>query len=41
VRLLLTLEDVAPLVESGRAAAWARALFPDVPGRMPAGTLSV
>jgi glutathione S-transferase len=38
VRLLLTLDDVAPLVESGRAAAWARALFPDVPGRMPAGT---
>jgi glutathione S-transferase len=40
VRLLLTLDDVAPLVEAGRAAEWARRLFPDVPGRMPAGTLS-
>jgi glutathione S-transferase len=41
VRLLMTLEDVAPLVEAGRAGAWARGLFPDVPGRLPAGTLPI
>jgi glutathione S-transferase len=38
VRLLLTLEDVRPLVEAGRAGDWARGLFPDVPGSLPAGT---
>jgi glutathione S-transferase len=40
VRLLLTLEDVEPLVPVG-VAAWARGLFSDVPGRMPAGTYPV
>jgi glutathione S-transferase len=39
VCLLLTLEDVRPLVERGRAADWARGLFPAVSGRLPAGTL--
>ena len=38
VRLLLTLDDVAPLVESHGVADWARDLFPDYGGRMPAGT---
>jgi glutathione S-transferase len=39
VGLLLTLEDVRPLVEHGRAADWARGLFPAIAGRLPAGTL--
>jgi glutathione S-transferase len=41
VRLLMTLDDVEPLIEAGRAGAWARGLFPEVAGRMPAGTLPV
>ena len=41
VRLLMTCEDIAPLVEAGRAGTWARGLFPDVPGRLPAGTLPI
>lgn len=38
VRLLMTYEDVRPLVERGRAGDWARTLFPDVAGSLPAGT---
>ena len=38
VGLLLTLEDVRPLVERGCAADWARGLFPAIPGKLPAGT---
>jgi glutathione S-transferase len=41
VRLLLTLEDLAPLVEEGGVGDWARRLFPDYGGRMPAGTYSL
>ncbi|MEA2353733.1 MAG: glutathione S-transferase [Thermoleophilaceae bacterium] len=38
VRLLLTLDDVVPLVEQAGVADWARGLFPDYGGKMPAGT---
>jgi glutathione S-transferase len=41
VRLLLTLDDVVPLVEGAGVADWARELFPDYGGRMPAGTYPV
>jgi glutathione S-transferase len=41
VRLLLTLEDIAPMVEERGLGDWARGLFPDYGGRMPAGTYSV
>jgi glutathione S-transferase len=39
LRLLTTVEDVRPLIEPRPAAAWARRLFPEVDGRMPAGSL--
>jgi glutathione S-transferase len=41
VRLLMTLDDVRPLVEEHGLADWATRLFPDVEGRMPAGTYPV
>jgi glutathione S-transferase len=40
VGLLMTLEDVESTVPAG-VAAWARGLFPDIQGRMPAGTYPV
>ncbi len=40
VRLLLTLADLAPLIDGRPAGAHARRWFPDYPGRTPAGTLS-
>lgn len=39
LRVMLTLEDIQPLIEGRPAAALARRLFPDHPGRVPAGTL--
>lgn len=39
VRLLLTLEDVRPAVESRPAGELARRVFPEWPGATPAGTL--
>jgi glutathione S-transferase len=39
VRLLLTIEDVAPHVEDRPAGRLARRWFPDYPGRTPAGAL--
>lgn len=40
VRLLLTLEDLAPAVDGRPAGAHARHWFPQYPGRVPAGALS-
>jgi glutathione S-transferase len=37
VRLLLTLDDLAPLIDGRPAGAHARARFPRYPGRTPAG----
>lgn len=39
LRLLLTIGDVAPLIEDRPAGRLARRLFGDYPGRIPAGTL--
>jgi glutathione S-transferase len=39
VRLLLTIEDLSPLLEGRPAAELARRWFPDYPGVLPAGTL--
>jgi glutathione S-transferase len=39
LRLLLTLDDVAPAIESRPAGALARRVFPDYPGRVAAGAL--
>lgn len=39
VRLLLTIEDLRPLIEGRPAAEHALRLMPDYPGRIPAGTL--
>ena len=39
LRLLLTIEDLAPLVDARPACALARRWFPDYPGAVPAGTL--
>jgi glutathione S-transferase len=39
VRLLLTVQDVRPLIEDRPAAALARRWFPSYPGTAPAGTL--
>jgi hypothetical protein len=39
VRLLLTIEDVRPLIERRPAGALARTVFPRYPGSVPAGTL--
>ena len=39
VRLLLTLEDVRPLLDGRPAGALARRWFPAYPGDVPAGTL--
>ena len=39
LRLLLTLEDLRPLLEGHPAAALARQLFPAYPGSVPAGVL--
>jgi glutathione S-transferase len=41
VRLLATLADLAPLLAGRPAHALARRLFPEYPGRCPAGVLSV
>jgi glutathione S-transferase len=41
VRLLMTLEDVSPMIEERGLGDWARGLFPEYGGRMPAGTYSV
>ena len=35
LRVLLTLEDIAPLIEAGAGAAIARRWFPDYPGTVP------
>jgi glutathione S-transferase len=37
LRVLLTLDDVAPLIEAGPGADIARRWFPEYPGRVPAG----
>ena len=39
LRLMLTLDDVRPLIEGRPAAALAMRLFPEHPGRVPAGTI--
>lgn len=39
VRLLLSVDDVKPLIEGRPAAELARRLVPDFPGRVPAGAL--
>jgi glutathione S-transferase len=39
LRLLLTVGDVAPLVDARPAGALARRVFPEYPGEVPAGTL--
>lgn len=39
VRLLLTIEDVRPLIDSRPAGEHARRVMPDYPGNVPAGTL--
>jgi glutathione S-transferase len=39
LRLLLTLDDVAPAIDGRPAGALARAQFPVFPGQVPAGTL--
>lgn len=41
VRLLMTLEDVRPIVEGRPCADAALALFPQIDGRMPAGALKL
>lgn len=41
LRLLMTVEDIAPLIEGRPAGDLARRLFPEYPGNVPAGTLSV
>ena len=40
VRLLLTMEDLAPLIDPRPAGEHARRWFPDYPGRTPSGTIS-
>ncbi len=40
VRLLLTMEDLAPLIDAHAAGAHARRWFASYPGRTPAGTLN-
>ena len=39
VRLLQTMDDLAPLIAGRPCDAWARGLFPHYPGRVPAGAL--
>jgi glutathione S-transferase len=39
LRLLMTLEDLRPLIASRPAGQLAQRLFPDVPGSIPAGSL--
>lgn len=39
VRLLMTLDDVLPLIDGRPAADHARSLVPDYPGHIPAGAL--
>src|SRR5688500_1074913 len=39
LRLMLTSGDLAPLVERHAAAGYARRVFPDYPGHVPAGAL--
>lgn len=39
LRLLLTLGDLAPIIDASPAGALARRWFPDYPGHVPAGTL--
>ena len=39
LRLLLTIDDVAPLIDQRPAGALARRVFPVYPGHVPAGTL--
>jgi glutathione S-transferase len=39
IALLLTIEDVRPLIDGRPCADLARALFPNTPGRLPAGAL--
>ena len=41
LRLLLTIEDVAPLIDGRPAGELARRLWPHYPGRAPRGTLPV
>ena len=41
VRLLMTLDDVRPLIDSRPCAEVAMRLFPDADGEMPAGSLPV
>jgi len=39
LRILLTLEDLAPLIDARQAGAYARRVFPQYPGTTPAGAL--
>ena len=39
LRLLLTIEDLVPLIDGRPAGEHARRVFPDYPGRVPAGAL--
>jgi glutathione S-transferase len=39
LRLMLTVEDIAPRIDARPAGALARRIFPDYPGGVPAGTL--
>lgn len=39
LRILLTMGDLAPLIDAHAAGAYARRVFPDYPGHTPAGTL--
>jgi len=39
LRLLLTIEDLAPIIDASPAGALARRWYPDYPGRVPAGAL--
>jgi hypothetical protein len=41
VRLLLTIEDLTPLLSGRPAEELARGLIPSFPGRIPAGVLPV
>jgi glutathione S-transferase len=41
LRLLMTLEDVARVADARPSGAWARRLFPDQAGHVPAGALTV
>jgi glutathione S-transferase len=41
LRLLMTLEDVARVADARPSGAWARRLFPDQAGHVPAGAVTV